>query len=282
MCFISSLFAKIAIVTFTFVKIIRSKLGTGLWTGKYSATPENIQNGEVVGITPITFKTLIGQGHPDFSTNTQQDAQEYYLHLLNVLKKHSKNQFNPGNALKFKIEDCVRCGSSGKVKYTYRDEWSLSLSIPLDKTINIKEVQEFEQKREEAEKSGTKINPDEIVRPIIPLEECLKHFGNEEIVEQFYSSAINANTTARKTTRLATMPDFLMIHLKKFTIKEDWTEVKLNIAIDVPEILDLASLRGVGLQPHETELPDISVPTAKIFEFDQEAMQNLVSKSVVF
>lgn len=256
--------------------LCRSKLGTGLWSGKYSATPENIENGEVVGISPHTFKSLVGRGHQDFSTNTQQDAQEYFLHLLNVLQKNSKNQFNPGNALKFKVEDCVRCGSSGKVKYTYRDEWSLSLIIPLDKTRNQDEVVEFEKKREEAEKNGIKLNPDDIVRPIIPLEACLQQFAADEIVEQFYSSAINDSTTATKTSRLASMPDYLMIQLKKFTIKEDWTEVKLNVAIDVPDILDLSQLRGKGIQPGEEELPELSSVPSKVMEFDPDVLQNLV------
>lgn len=28
------------------------------------------------------FKNLIGKGHPDFSTKNQQDAHEFFLHLL--------------------------------------------------------------------------------------------------------------------------------------------------------------------------------------------------------
>lgn len=32
------------------------------------------------------FKTLIGRGHADFSSSKQQDAQEFFLHLINVLE----------------------------------------------------------------------------------------------------------------------------------------------------------------------------------------------------
>jgi ubiquitin carboxyl-terminal hydrolase 5/13 len=32
------------------------------------------------------FKSLIGKGHPEFSTKRQQDAQEYFLHLLSLLE----------------------------------------------------------------------------------------------------------------------------------------------------------------------------------------------------
>ena len=38
------------------------------------------------GIRPQMFKTLIGQGHPEFSTKRQQDAQEFLLHLLNQVE----------------------------------------------------------------------------------------------------------------------------------------------------------------------------------------------------
>ena len=34
------------------------------------------------GIAPQMFKTVIGRGHAEFSTNRQQDAQEFFMHLL--------------------------------------------------------------------------------------------------------------------------------------------------------------------------------------------------------
>ena len=41
------------------------------------------------GIRPQMFKTLIGRGHPEFSTKRQQDAQEFFLHLLTELEVSS-------------------------------------------------------------------------------------------------------------------------------------------------------------------------------------------------
>ena len=38
------------------------------------------------GIRPQMFKTLIGKGHPEFSTKRQQDAQEFFLHIINILE----------------------------------------------------------------------------------------------------------------------------------------------------------------------------------------------------
>lgn len=77
-----------------------------------------------------------------------------------------------------------------------------------------------------------------------------------------------------RTTRLASFPDYLLIHLKKFTVKEDWTPIKLDVAVEMPDMLDLSSLRGNGLQPGEELLPetagtDLPPPTYDTVILDQ-------------
>lgn len=42
--------------------------------------------GDQVGIAPRMFKALVGRGHPEFSTNRQQDAQEFLLHFINMVE----------------------------------------------------------------------------------------------------------------------------------------------------------------------------------------------------
>lgn len=85
----------------------------------------------------------------------------------------------------------------------------------------------------------------------------MDRFGQVEVVDQFYSTAINGKTTAKKSARLATMPDFIMLHLRKFTLKEDWTCIKLDVAVDIPDVLDLGFLRSTGKQPNEELLPEL-------------------------
>lgn len=118
---------------------------------------ENSLDTEATGISPTMFKNLIGKNHPDFSTKQQQDAQEFFLHLVNVIEKHSRNQSNPADALKFRVEDRVECCSSGKVKYTAREEWCLPLPIPLHLATNIAEVREYEARLAEAESNGQRL-----------------------------------------------------------------------------------------------------------------------------
>lgn len=45
--------------------------------------------GDQVGIAPRMFKALVGRGHTEFSTNRQQDAQEFFLHFINMVEVSS-------------------------------------------------------------------------------------------------------------------------------------------------------------------------------------------------
>lgn len=60
-----------------------------------------------------------------------------------------------------------------------------------------------------------------------------------------------------RTTRLATFPDYLVIQLKKFTLREDWVPIKLDVAVEMPDVLDLSALKAKGPQPDEEPLPEL-------------------------
>lgn len=251
-----------------------AKLGTGLWSGKYSSIREDAMDSGN-GIKPTMFKNLIGKSHQDFATKQQQDAQEFLLHLLNIIERNSRSQENPSDALKFKIEDRVQCMASQKVKYSYRDEWCLPVPIPLHLATNLDEVRAYEEMRQKAAAEGRRLTDESLVRPKIPLRTCLEKFAEADIVEQFYSTAINDKTTATKQARLASLPDYLLLHLKKFTMREDWTSLKLDVSIECPDEIDISFLRGNGLLPSEEELPELKghVPTPP--PMDPEVLKNL-------
>ena len=252
-----------------------AKLGFGLMSGKYSSISEDSLDTGENGITPTMFKNLIGKGHPDFSTKQQQDAQEFLLHLFSVIERNSRSQENPCDALKFKIEDRIQCLASQKVKYSYRDEYILPVPIPLSHCTNIDEVRAYEEERLKAEAEGRRMTDDTLVRPKIPLRTCLEKFAEAEAVEQFFSTAINDKTTAMKQARLSSMPDYLLLHLKKFTLREDWTSIKLDVSVDCPDELDVSFLRGTGLLPSEEELPELKGRAPSPPPMDQEVLRNL-------
>ncbi|KAH8264916.1 hypothetical protein KR038_007626 [Drosophila bunnanda] len=255
-----------------------AKLGTGLQSGKYSSVAENtLDTDNSTGISPAMFKNIVGKNHPDFSTKQQQDANDFYLHLLTLLDRNSRNQTNPADALKFLLEDRVECLASRKVKYKTREEYSFRLPIPLEKATNLDEVREYQEREKAARETGQRLVERDIVRHKVPLQACLERFFAPELIEQFYSTAIEGKTNARKLTRLATMPDCLMIHLGKFTLGDDWVPKKLDVSVDMPDELDLSNWRSAGgLQAGEEALPEAAVEEVK-FTFDEAVMSELLT-----
>ena len=59
------------------------------------------------GIKPQLFKSLIGKGHPEFQTGQQQDAQEYFMHLLEKVTRAEKalGAGDPGAVFDFDMEE---------------------------------------------------------------------------------------------------------------------------------------------------------------------------------
>jgi len=238
-----------------------AKFARGLLSGDYSFPDAGAGEGDVVltsGIRPWMFRSLIGKGHAEFATKRQQDAQEFFLHVIDAMEQNNRNGANPCDAFKFKVEDRIQCGSSKKVKYCYRSDYLLPLQIPREAAMNKDEVSEYEEKVAAIEAAGGKVNATELplVRPRIPFEACLQCFARPDIIEGFYSSATKSTTTATKTTRLATFPEYLLVQLKKFTIGSDWVPKKLDVAVAMPDKIDLSAIRGMGIQPGEEELPE--------------------------
>ncbi|XP_064383842.1 ubiquitin carboxyl-terminal hydrolase 5-like [Halichondria panicea] len=94
---------------------------------------------EQEGILPMMFKALIGRDHPEFSTMRQQDAQEFYLHLLASIDKNQRTKpgtLNAVDSFRFQTEERIECVASGKVRYSLREDNLLPLPVPLDAATN--------------------------------------------------------------------------------------------------------------------------------------------------
>uniref|UniRef100_A0A8C9VY85 Ubiquitin carboxyl-terminal hydrolase n=1 Tax=Scleropages formosus TaxID=113540 RepID=A0A8C9VY85_SCLFO len=211
-----------------------------------------------LGIAPRMFKALIGRGHPEFSTNRQQDAQEFLLHFINMVERNCRSGENPSEAFRFLVEERIVCQQSQKAKYTQRVDYIVQLPVPMDQATNKEELQEAERVREAAEAAGAPTPP--APRACIPFTACLAALSEPETLTDFWSSAVQSKTTATKTTRFASFPDYLIIQIKKFTFGLDWVPKKLDVSIDVPDTLDLSALCGTGQQPGEELLPEVAPP----------------------
>lgn len=266
-----------------------AKFAHGVLSGKYSVAPEKDSqetteqqaDQEQDGIAPQMFKTVIGRGHPEFSTNRQQDAQEFFMHLLSTVDRAERSNagpVNPVDSFRYKVEERTQCMQSGKVRYNHREDTLLSLAIPMEAVLNKDEVAAYELKQKEAEEKKERLDPSEIVRPRVSMTACFEAFAAPEVVDDFYSTALQAKSVAQKSTRFATFPDYLMIQMKKFTLGDDWIPKKLDVSIDILEELDLTHLRATGLQSCEEELPEAEqAPPAPEIQIDDSIVGQLVS-----
>ena len=108
------------------------------------------------------FKALVGRGHPEFSTNRQQDAQEFLLHFINMVEvkqrsdspslvdpqlssyivisfhpqRNCRSGTNPSEAFRFLVEERIVCQQSQKAKYTQRVDYIVQLPVPMDQATN--------------------------------------------------------------------------------------------------------------------------------------------------
>ncbi|XP_043926319.1 ubiquitin carboxyl-terminal hydrolase 13 isoform X2 [Protopterus annectens] len=246
-----------------------AKLGYGLLSGQYSKPPVKSELIEQVKkkdykyqpqeISPRMFKALVGKDHPEFSSNRQQDAQEFFLHVINLVERNSSGLVeNPTDVFRFLMEERIQCCQSKKVRYTQRVDYLMQLPVPIEAATNKDELMAFEMKRREAE-VGRK-PPPEPVRARIPFSACLQAFTDPENVNDFWSSALQAKSAGIKTSHFASFPEYLVVQIKKFTFGLEWVPKKLDVSIDMPDILDISYLRAKGLQPGEEELPEIAPP----------------------
>ncbi len=124
-----------------------AKMAYGLASGDYSVPKKHktiIYEGQTQaereqehfyqeGIRPSMFKTLLGKGHPDFSTSQQQDAALYLAYVLDKINKAEKLAHigDPTDIFRFQVETKLKCQSCGGVRYSKQDQPSLTLPVPL-------------------------------------------------------------------------------------------------------------------------------------------------------
>ncbi|KAL4312415.1 hypothetical protein GQ457_01G049530 [Hibiscus cannabinus] len=273
-----------------------TKLAHGLLSGKYSlpssekdgtaeppvkdtkegtATPP-VKDAKQEGIPPRMFKAVIAASHPEFSTMRQQDALEFFLHFIDQVERSNsaKPELDPSRSFKFGVEERILC-SSGKVAYNKRLDYILSLNIPLHEATNKQELEAFNKIKAGKMSEGKDVSSDEIVRPRVPLEACLANFAAPEEIRDFYSSALKAKTTALKTAGLTSFPDYLVLHMRKFVMEAGWVPKKLDVYIDVPDIIDISHMRSKGLQPGEELLPEAAP------EGEAESSQPIADEAIV-
>ncbi|KAG1880072.1 hypothetical protein F4604DRAFT_1651500 [Suillus subluteus] len=287
------------------------KLADGLLSGRYSKphtdheqaptdalahpTPEHTP--WQAGLKPAGFKALVGKGHAEFSTMRQQDAEEFFSHLLTVLRRFNHqntrgvSESEPTEMFAFGLEQRLQCQSCHRVRYRVDTMDALSLGVPAHELAD-----------GEADTGAATVGTPDESGPgkkryrSVSLEQCLNLFlgpsGQEALEYQCEGGCGKVNAvryahTVQSTQRLpnsglrqmqfATFPDVLVLHAKKFQLV-NWVPTKLDIPVILPENdeLNLDNYLGHGLQSGEVELPDSSNTSAPSQpEVDAEALSQL-------
>ena len=119
-------------------------------------------------LIPRMYRLLVGKGHPEFSTNRQQDAVEFFEYLCTLYERayvkekqritavnihdNITNVSNTGpipvppvlpSLFQFSTETRLQCQQSQQVQYTKGKELFLRLPIPLQAATNKQEVDEI-------------------------------------------------------------------------------------------------------------------------------------------
>jgi len=238
-----------------------AKLGVGLCTDQYSsAAPAAGEKSP--SVEPRTFKHLVGKGHSEFSSGRQQDACEYLQHILEVMSRAERAAGSGGagapstsSLFKFNLQDRIQCLESGQVTYKTRAENVLGLEIAMECATNKEQVEEYQAKRQKME-SDAKAEEVEVVRPVVPFDACLSLMAQAEVIPDFFSTATGRKGAASKSVRFASFPPYLAVQMRRYFVAPDWTAKKRDVLVEAPEVLDLQALRGTGILPGETPLPE--------------------------
>ncbi|KAF9218909.1 ubiquitinyl hydrolase [Gyrodon lividus] len=275
------------------------KLADGLLSGRYSkphtekppvgplAHPAPEHTLWQAGLKPAGFKALVGKGHAEFATMRQQDAEEFFGHLVTVLRRFNHqasggaHEGEPTEIFAFGLEQRLECLSCHRVRYRVDNMDVLSLGIPAQEVPLEEDEAGLEQQKTLAgasDSAKSDSGPAKTKYAPVALELCLGLFlgqtGQEAL--EYKCEAGCGKTQAVRQTQFATFPQVLVLHAKKFQLK-NWVPTKLDIPIILPERdLILDQYLGKGLQLGEEELPNessSSVPSLP--QFDAEAMTQL-------
>ncbi|EAU87111.2 ubiquitin carboxyl-terminal hydrolase 14 [Coprinopsis cinerea okayama7 len=163
------------------------------------------------GIRPAGFKTLIGKGHEEFSTMKQQDSEEFFTHLLTVLRRDmhkfkDRSEQDATTIFSYALEQRLQCNDCKKVRYRNDTMDSVSVAVPA---------------KEKSKDAEGKIEYEDVL-----LTSCLDALLSPEALE-YSCPSCQKNVHALKQTKFASFPETLVVHAKKFQLV-NWVPTKLG------------------------------------------------------
>jgi len=91
----------------------------------------------------------------------------------------------------------------------------------------------------------------------VPFLALLDSWGAESTVDGIrWPHLANATYAAAQTTRFLNFPTYLILQIQRYKLGPDWQPIKLEVKLDIPEKIDLTSLRSAGPQDGEILIPE--------------------------
>ena len=181
-----------------------------------------------LGVKPTGFKALVGKGHEEFATMKQQDAEEFFTHLLTVLRrdgvKHkvgsnsgegpfstefreSNLDLDPTQVFSYAMEQRLECSVCHRVRYRTDTSDVVSLAVP-----------------------AIEMGKDADGKPIyseVQLTDCIESLLGKEEVPGYRCPGGCGDVVGLRQNRFATLPEVLVVHAKKFQLV-GWVPTKLG------------------------------------------------------
>ena len=220
-------------------------------------------------LAPRMFKHVVGHDHVDFKTGQQQDAAQYFQYLL---EKLDRAELGAGNRLKskdgsdsilttshlfsFKTESRLVCETDQLIKYKESPgETMLSLRIPMSKATT-PDVEMPDLKKQKSEEGGEEDKEKKIV-PTVTFEACIDEWSASTTIDDLrWPHLHNSISRATSRSRFVNFPRYLLVHMQRYEIGDDWQPRKIEVNIDVPEEISLQELKGTGPQEGEKLVPE--------------------------
>ncbi|KAI5960137.1 ubp14 [Candida pseudojiufengensis] len=230
------------------------KIYDGLYSGRYSKSGSIKGEDYQIGIKPSTFKTLIGQNHPEFQTSKQQDAFEFLLYLMESLDKNFGLILN--SKFNFLFADKVICSNC---KYgSLKDESIDNLALPLeDEVLNVEDGKKIYKKT--------------------TLMDSFKKLTAPEIIEGFKCDNCSSGKPAIKSSGFVTFPNYLIVNVQRIKL-ENWAPYKADVPVEIPYELDLAEFKAPKFSETETQVEsNVSNDDSSSFQPNQVALDTLLA-----
>jgi ubiquitin carboxyl-terminal hydrolase 5/13 len=233
------------------------KLADGLLSGRYSVPVKGAEGDDrgQDGIAPFMFKSVVGNGHPEFSTMRQQDAQEFFQHMLSLMQQREKPMGTDSTkGCTFQMESRMQCLECERVQYRTNATTSIILPVP-------------------AIKDGEPVDGKVQYKPVKFMDLIGNYF--EADMREYNCPIDNSKTTATFMSKFQTFPEYLLCVASRFVLGEGWVMEKLNVKIDTPTEFTLDHLRSSGLQEGEIEFP-VEESSKKAPQVNQEYLNQLM------